>query len=90
MPKKTERGDLLGFFNIHSVAKHQKSHYDSRVSLHEVPTKNCSVRDSNSRTPTENPKREQPLARQPFANKISRRTNSRLLGKRACEQPSAM
>ena len=24
MPKKTERGDLLGFFNIHSVAKHQK------------------------------------------------------------------
>ena len=25
MPKKTERGDLLGFFNIHSVAKHQKN-----------------------------------------------------------------
>ena len=24
MPKKTERGDPLGFFNIHSVAKHQK------------------------------------------------------------------
>ena len=24
MPKKTERGDSLGFFNIHSVAKHQK------------------------------------------------------------------
>ena len=23
MPKKTERGDPLGFFNIHSVAKHQ-------------------------------------------------------------------
>ena len=25
MPKKTERGDPLGFFNIHSVAKHQKN-----------------------------------------------------------------
>ena len=25
MPKKTERGDALGFFNIHSVAKHQKN-----------------------------------------------------------------
>ena len=24
MPKKTERGDSLGFFNIHSVAKHQR------------------------------------------------------------------
>ena len=24
MPKKTERGDRLEFFNIHSVAKHQK------------------------------------------------------------------
>ena len=24
MPKKTERGDPLGFSNIHSVAKHQK------------------------------------------------------------------
>ena len=24
MPKKAERGDPLGFFNIHSVAKHQK------------------------------------------------------------------
>ena len=24
MPKKTERDDPLGFFNIHSVAKHQK------------------------------------------------------------------
>ena len=24
MPKRTERGDLLGFFNIHFVAKHQK------------------------------------------------------------------
>ena len=24
MPKKTERGDPLGFFNIHFVAKHQK------------------------------------------------------------------
>ena len=24
MPKKTERRDLLGFFTIHSVAKHQK------------------------------------------------------------------
>ena len=24
MPKKTERGDPLGFFNIHSVAKHEK------------------------------------------------------------------
>ena len=24
MPKKTERGDPLGFFNIHSVAKYQK------------------------------------------------------------------
>ena len=24
MPKKTERGDPLGFFNIHSVAKQQK------------------------------------------------------------------
>ena len=23
MPKKTERGDPLGFFNIHSVAKHK-------------------------------------------------------------------
>ena len=23
--KKTERGDPLGFFNIHSVAKHQKN-----------------------------------------------------------------
>ena len=25
MPKKTERGDHLGFSNIHSVAKHQKN-----------------------------------------------------------------
>ena len=25
MPKKTEKGDPLGFFNIHSVAKHQKN-----------------------------------------------------------------
>ena len=25
MPKKPERGDPLGFFNIHSVAKHQKN-----------------------------------------------------------------
>ena len=25
MPKKIERGDPLGFFNIHSVAKHQKN-----------------------------------------------------------------
>ena len=25
MPKKSERGDPLGFFNIHSVAKHQKN-----------------------------------------------------------------
>ena len=25
MPKKTERGDPLRFFNIHSVAKHQKN-----------------------------------------------------------------
>ena len=25
MPKKTERGDPLGFSNIHSVAKHQKN-----------------------------------------------------------------
>ena len=25
MPKKTERGDPLGFFNIHSVATHQKN-----------------------------------------------------------------
>ena len=25
MAKKTERGDPLGFFNIHSVAKHQKN-----------------------------------------------------------------
>ena len=25
MPKKTERGDPLGFFNNHSVAKHQKN-----------------------------------------------------------------
>ena len=24
MPKKIERGDPLGFFNIHSVAKHQE------------------------------------------------------------------
>ena len=24
MPKKIERGDPLGFFNTHSVAKHQK------------------------------------------------------------------
>ena len=24
MPKKTESGSPLGFFNIHSVAKHQK------------------------------------------------------------------
>ena len=24
MPKKSERRDPLGFFNIHSVAKHQK------------------------------------------------------------------
>ena len=24
MPKKTKRGDPLGFFNIHSVAKQQK------------------------------------------------------------------
>ena len=24
MPKKTERGDPLGFFNFHSVAKHKK------------------------------------------------------------------
>ena len=24
MPKKTERGDPLGFSNIHSVAKHRK------------------------------------------------------------------
>ena len=24
MPKKTERGDPLGFLNIHSVAKHQE------------------------------------------------------------------
>ena len=24
MPKKTERGDPLRFFNIHSVAKHEK------------------------------------------------------------------
>ena len=24
MPKKSERGDPLGFFNIHSVAKHLK------------------------------------------------------------------
>ena len=24
MPKKTENGDPLGFFNIHSVARHQK------------------------------------------------------------------
>ena len=24
MPKKTERGDTLGFFNIHSVGKYQK------------------------------------------------------------------
>ena len=24
VPKKTEKGDSLGFFNIHSVAKHQK------------------------------------------------------------------
>ena len=24
MPKKTERGEPLGFFNIHPVAKHQK------------------------------------------------------------------
>ena len=29
MPKKTERrGDPLGFFNIHSVAKHQKMQGD--------------------------------------------------------------
>ena len=57
--KKTERGDPLGFFNIHSVAKHQKkcrgtlwgkffftimSHYNSRVSLHEAPTKNENTR----------------------------------------------
>ena len=25
MPKKTEKGDPLGFFNIHSVAKHKKN-----------------------------------------------------------------
>ena len=25
MPKKTERGDPLRFFNIHSAAKHQKN-----------------------------------------------------------------
>ena len=25
MPKKTERRNLLGFSNIHSVAKHQKN-----------------------------------------------------------------
>ena len=25
MPKKTERGDSLGFSNIHPVAKHQKN-----------------------------------------------------------------
>ena len=25
VPKKTERGDPLGFFNIHSVAKHKKN-----------------------------------------------------------------
>ena len=25
MPKKTERGDTLEFFNIHSVGKYQKS-----------------------------------------------------------------
>ena len=25
MPNKTERGDPLGFFNIHSVAKHQQN-----------------------------------------------------------------
>ena len=25
MPKKTERGDPLGFFNIHSAAKQQKN-----------------------------------------------------------------
>ena len=25
MPKKTERGDPLGFLNIHFVAKHQKN-----------------------------------------------------------------
>ena len=28
MPKKTERGDPLGFFNIHSVAKHHKMQGD--------------------------------------------------------------
>ena len=41
-------GDPLRFFNIHSVAKHEKfegkmffifGHYNSRVSLHEAPTK---------------------------------------------------
>ena len=25
MPKKTERRNPLGFFNVHSVAKHQKN-----------------------------------------------------------------
>ena len=115
MPKKTERGDPLGFFNIHYVAKHQKnaggdplvspgmvryaekqenlfwfsslgqivqfgaiifcrtfknyfgqlvwiekkSHYNSRVSLHEAPTKNDTIsefgRDDNRKRNTRTP-----------------------------------
>ena len=47
MPKKTERGDPLGFFNIHSVAKHQKKcrghllgNFFSRKKSLAVPKKN--------------------------------------------------
>ena len=31
MPKKTEREDPLGFYNIHSVAKYQKNHNAERT-----------------------------------------------------------
>ena len=31
MPKKTERGDPLGFFNIHSVAKHAGGPFGEKI-----------------------------------------------------------
>ena len=45
MPKKTERGDPLRFFNIHSVAKHQKNAGGTlwgKKSKKKIPKKNVS------------------------------------------------
>ena len=49
MSKKTERGDPLGFFNIHSVAKHQENAGGTLWGKNFFSKKKCRSAEKNER-----------------------------------------